>query len=74
VRRPDAAGDQRRHLRLSPGGAARIAIATTHAELHAAATLREITFVLRDATMPPFRAALAAYAEEPRFRAGRRPG
>ena len=39
--------------------AARIAIATTHAELRAAATLREITFVLRDATMPPFRAALA---------------
>jgi O-acetyl-ADP-ribose deacetylase (regulator of RNase III) len=39
--------------------AARIAIATTHAELPAATTLREITFVLRDQTLPPFRAALA---------------
>ena len=38
--------------------AARIAVATTQVELHAAATLREITFVLRDATLAPFRSAL----------------
>jgi O-acetyl-ADP-ribose deacetylase (regulator of RNase III) len=39
--------------------AARIAIATTQAELMAAVVLREITFVLRHVTLPPFRAALA---------------
>ena len=39
--------------------AAWIAIATTQAELMAAVALREITFVLRHVTLPPFRAALA---------------
>jgi O-acetyl-ADP-ribose deacetylase len=38
---------------------ARIAIATTRVELAAAAALRLVTFVLRDVTLPPFRAALA---------------
>ncbi len=40
--------------------AARIAIETTHVELRAAAVLREITFVLRDTTLAPFRTALAS--------------
>lgn len=39
--------------------AARIAIATTQAELRAATALREITFVLGDLTLQPFRSALA---------------
>lgn len=39
--------------------AARIAVTTTAAAFRAAATLRQITFVLRDTTLPPFRAALA---------------
>jgi len=39
--------------------AARIALATTYAELRSAATVREITFVLRDVTLPTFRTALA---------------
>ena len=40
--------------------AARIAIETTRAELLDAAVLREITFVLRETTLPPFRTALAS--------------
>ncbi|MET1232712.1 MAG: macro domain-containing protein [Candidatus Limnocylindrales bacterium] len=39
--------------------AARIAIATTQAELRAATVVREITFILRDATLGSFRSALA---------------
>jgi O-acetyl-ADP-ribose deacetylase (regulator of RNase III) len=39
--------------------AARIAVTTTAAALHSAATLRDITFVLRASTLAPFRAALA---------------
>ncbi|HVQ22164.1 MAG TPA: macro domain-containing protein [Candidatus Saccharimonadia bacterium] len=39
--------------------AASIAIATTRAEVSAATTLREVTFVLRETTLRPFRAALA---------------
>jgi O-acetyl-ADP-ribose deacetylase (regulator of RNase III) len=39
--------------------AARIAVETAAAEIRAAVALREITFVLRDATFEPFRVALA---------------
>jgi O-acetyl-ADP-ribose deacetylase len=39
--------------------AARIAVTTTVASIRGVATLREITFVLRDVTLAPFRAALA---------------
>jgi O-acetyl-ADP-ribose deacetylase (regulator of RNase III) len=41
-----------------PADVARIAIATTRIELAAAAALQLVTFVLRDVTLPPFRAAL----------------
>lgn len=40
--------------------AARIAVTTTVAALRAAAMLSEITFVLREVTLAPFRAALAS--------------
>lgn len=38
--------------------AARIAVATTQVELRTTASLRQITFVLRDVTLAPFRSAL----------------